>query len=74
MAAVLSTICVTQKTYGKEPDDLKVMVEVFAWALSEYRLDAVVCAIKKYISKNADIPTPSDLIALMPKSRNHIVV
>jgi hypothetical protein len=70
LSKAMSLICLLQKTYGKSPDQLGMLVEGFAWALSDFSVDEVLEALKKYVASKPDIPAPSDIIAILrPNSK-----
>jgi hypothetical protein len=65
LAEALARICALQRQYGKTEAELKVLVEGFCWALSEYHMDSILQAIKQYIKTRPDIPAPADIEAIL---------
>lgn len=60
--AVLATI---QKTYGKEIH-VKEVLQAWEFVLSEkYTAGQVVAAMRAYMERSSDMPTPADLIAII---------
>lgn len=61
LAAVMGTVCSLQRTYGKTTDELKTIVEGFAWILAPYAPEAVISAIGKFVLTSPLIPTPYEI-------------
>lgn len=60
--AVLATI---QKTYGKEIH-VKEVLQAWEFVLSEkYTAGQVIAAMRAYMERSSDMPTPADLIAVI---------
>ena len=57
----------TLNTYGKEPEQLEDANRVFIDILSEYSITDVRAAFKSYVTRNKAMPTPADIIELIPK-------
>lgn len=65
LSQVMSRVCALQRQYGKSPAELKTLVEGFAWVLGRYSMDQVISGIARYIEDNPNIPTPSEIKAII---------
>jgi hypothetical protein len=54
-----------QKQFGKTPGQLKNIIDGFCWALQRYPVDMVIAGLGEYIRRKPDIPTPSDIVAII---------
>lgn len=61
LSHVLGQVFVAQKTYGKPAEEIIALVNVFSLVLADYPMDDVIAAILKYIKRNPDVPSPSDI-------------
>lgn len=70
LATVLAQTCQMQKTFGKEPGDIKTMVQGFAHFLGDQKIEDVISALEAYVRRNSDIPAPSDLLNIINPPRD----
>lgn len=56
------------KTYGKEPESLDSIIEVFASDLAEYPVENIMLAIKTHCQRSQEFPTPADIIGLIKRN------
>lgn len=68
-ALLLARVFDAQKQYGKTSDQLSNVIEVFNWVLKDYPAEKCMWALGEYIKRNADIPTPSNLISIIDPIR-----
>lgn len=55
-------ICLlTQRTYGKQASDMEKLVAAYIRILSDYTSEQIVSAIKSWLLKSPEFPTPSDI-------------
>ena len=54
-----------QRQYGKSPQELENLVEGFCWILRDFTMQQILESIAEFISKNPEIPTPSDLLKIL---------
>lgn len=54
-----------QKNYGKTTGQLENIVAGFLWALQPYHVEEVMEGLAKYIRLHSDMPTPSDIVAII---------
>lgn len=54
-----------QKQYGKTAAELETLVEGFCWALEGYEIDEILNAMRQYVARKNDIPTPSDILNII---------
>lgn len=54
-----------QRQYGKTSAELETLVDGFAWALADYSVADVIAAIGQHIRKSPNIPTPSEIVAII---------
>jgi hypothetical protein len=65
LSQALSRICALQQQFGKTAAELETLVEGFCWILSDYTMDAILGAIAQFVKKKPQIPTPSDIEAIL---------
>lgn len=58
----------TMKLYGKEPQQMKSAAALFNLVLAEYCMDEIQAAFVAYLSRNSEMPTPSDIMALIKRN------
>lgn len=72
LAKVFAKICSLQKQFGKTEAELKTLVDGFVWMLGDQPALKVFEAIKQYVLRNNDIPTPSDVMNIIdPPKEEH---
>lgn len=57
----LSQACIVLKQYGKTPDELRILRDGLLMFLDDFDVDDIMAALKVYVKRNNDIPTPKDL-------------
>jgi hypothetical protein len=55
----------TLKTYGKTPEQLETISEMFVTVLSKYPMERIKPAFLQWIERNSEMPTPADIINLI---------
>jgi hypothetical protein len=54
-----------QRVYGRKPSEIHALVEGFAAFMRLYHPQEVIDAIKKFVMKSPEVPTPSDLVDIL---------
>ena len=65
IASALAACMSTQRTYGKQANELSVTVKTFCMVLSEYSAVDIVDAIKYWLRSKQEFPTPADIHRLI---------
>ena len=61
----MAQVCTMQNQFGKSKDELETLVEGLAWVLDGYSLQEIMGGIAEYVRKNTNIPTPSEILAII---------
>lgn len=61
----LGACLATQRTYGKQAGDFDKVVSVFIKVLNNYEPQKVITAIKEWILKSPEFPTPADIMGIL---------
>lgn len=56
------------KTYGKEPESLGSIVEIFTTDLAEYPAETILLAIKTHSKRSQEFPTVADIVGLIHRN------
>lgn len=56
------------KTYGKEPDSLEAINNVFARDLAEFPIDKIELAFKTHSQRSQEFPTVADIVGLIKRN------
>ncbi len=56
------------KTYGKEPESLDSIIEIFTTDLENYPIEKIMKAIKTHSQRSQEFPTVSDLVGLIKRN------
>lgn len=65
LSAELGASLVSQRTYGKQGEDIKVLTKVFLEDLKAYEPVKVMQAIKQWRMISPEFPTPADINAIL---------
>src|SRR3984957_10747084 len=65
LAGAIGQVFDLQKQFGKTPGQLKNIIDGFCWALQRYPVEMVIAGLGEYIRRKPDIPTPSDIVAII---------
>lgn len=65
LAVLLNQCFEVQKLYGKEPENMKTVLQVFVSILGEYEPQAVVDAFRTHLKRSNEFPTPADIVKLI---------
>ena len=55
------------KTYGKEPEQMVAVANMFQMVLSDYPIGKIKSAFKTYLKTNSDLPAPADIVHLIER-------
>lgn len=55
------------KTYGKEPEQMVAVANMFQMVLADYPIDKIKAAFKTYLKTNSDMPAPADIVRLIER-------
>lgn len=55
----------TLRVYGKEPEQLQSAIKLFKRVLGKYSWDAINAAFDVYLERNAQMPTPADIVNII---------
>lgn len=70
LSAELGASLVSQRTYGKQGEDIRVLTKVFLDDLKAYEPVKVLLAIKQWRKTDPNFPTPADIEAILnPKPK-----
>ncbi len=58
-----------QDTYGKSPEELKILMKAMIEDLKNYRLGEINIAFRKWREDHSKIPTPANILKIL-KARN----
>lgn len=73
LSEAIGRVCALQRTYGKNPADLETLVEGFAWVMKRYPVSLVIEGLAQYLENGVNIPTPSEIIAIIdPKPKTWV--
>lgn len=61
----LAQVCELQKQYGKAAANLEVLVGGFLWLLAGIPMQEILGAMRSYVLKKNDIPTPAELLNII---------
>lgn len=64
---MLSTLFNSQKTYGKQPEQLNATVKLFQMVLADYAWPDIEAAFKVYVKRSGEMPTPHDIVDLIER-------
>ena len=56
------------KTYGKDPESLEGIIALFNRTLASYPYEKVEMALTVHASRNAEFPTPADIVGLIKRN------
>lgn len=70
LAVLLSQVCILQRQYGKTKAELEGLVDGMLWALDDIEVVDITSAVREFVRENPNIPTPSDIIALIRSRRS----
>lgn len=62
---MLGQICAVQRQYGKAMADFGTMMQGFLWVLQGIPMPKIEQALKHYMRRETDIPTPADIFKLI---------
>lgn len=65
LAQVLAQVCALQKAYGKTAGELEILVEGFAFVLSDYSSKQITDAMRVFVRQSHEIPNPSEILAIL---------
>lgn len=65
LVKALGACALVQRTYGKQGTDFEKQAKVFLRVLQNYEPEAVISAIKNWILKSKDFPTPADIVDVL---------
>lgn len=65
LASVIGKVFDLQKQFGKTTTQLENIIDGFCWALQDYPLSEIIRGFGVYIKRNSDMPTPSDIVAII---------
>lgn len=70
----LAACMAVQRTYGKQAGDLLAISRIFRSVLADFSAEQITEALKSWLLKNRDFPTPHDIYSLLredkPKNRD----
>ena len=55
------------KTYGKEPEQMVAVANMFQMVLSDYPISKIKSAFKTYLKTNSELPAPADIVHLIER-------
>ena len=55
------------KTYGKEPEQMVAVANMFQMVLADYPIDKIKSAFKAYLKTHSDMPAPADIAHLIER-------
>lgn len=58
-----------QDTYGKKPEELKILMMAMIEDLAEHDIGAINTAFKVWRRTKSKIPTPAEILELLPKPK-----
>jgi hypothetical protein len=57
------------KTYGKEPESLDSIIDLFSETLSEFSWDEINIAMTQHAKASPEFPTPAEIVLLIKQER-----
>lgn len=67
MAAMLTQLFLTLKTYGKEPEQLEALIPLFNLTLADYTFERIEKAFAFYLKTSNEMPTPADIANIIER-------
>jgi hypothetical protein len=61
IANALGVCLLAQRTYGKQAADIDKLTKIFIKVLNDFEPDRVLSAIKQWLLKSPEFPTPADI-------------
>lgn len=58
-------LCQAQKNYGKTESDFKTIVKAYLAILSDFTVEQILDAMRRYMRMQSDIPAPADLARIL---------
>lgn len=62
---ILTSCFSALNVYGKQPEELAIIMPIFLNVLAEYRAVDIQAAFKKFLKTSRNFPTPADIIELI---------
>lgn len=57
-----------QKMYGRQPENIEVINQVFHRILGKYRGNRVLMAFEAWMERSQEFPTPADIVSLLKRN------
>lgn len=67
LAMMIGSLFESQRVFGKEPEQVDALIGVFIMALADYPFPAIDKAMRLWVKRSAEMPTPFDIVNLIER-------